>query len=163
MIITLASALLESPIHCCRSAKLTKLLNWGWTILVSLAFLGYFPPPGHTSNWQPSLNIVDHEISWTFMSYYPQGKRWILSPKFLKVYKPSVYLTIKESLVISFHFHSGYVSPTFVVESIAVSVYFQLNEDGTVWCVAKIDTGNGTFWCERVVSGWVVFVLLYLL
>eukprot|EP00434_Breviolum_minutum_P030935 symbB.v1.2.027357.t3/scaffold2799.1/size70062/6 len=34
----------------------------------------------------------------------------------------------------------SYVSPTFVVESIAVSVYFQLNEDGTVWCVAKIDT-----------------------
>ncbi|CAJ1329238.1 unnamed protein product, partial [Effrenium voratum] len=38
----------------------------------------------------------------------------------------------------------SWVLPTSVSESNAVTVYFQLNEDGTVWCVAKEDAGLGT-------------------
>ncbi|CAE7647882.1 unnamed protein product [Symbiodinium sp. CCMP2456] len=38
----------------------------------------------------------------------------------------------------------SYLPPNFVVESTAVTVYVQLNEDGTVWCVAREDTGSGT-------------------
>ncbi|CAE7334891.1 unnamed protein product [Symbiodinium natans] len=38
----------------------------------------------------------------------------------------------------------SYVPPNYVVESTAVTVYVQLNEDGTVWCVAKEDSGSGT-------------------
>ncbi|CAE7248226.1 unnamed protein product [Symbiodinium sp. KB8] len=35
----------------------------------------------------------------------------------------------------------SYLPPNFVVESTAVTVYVQLNEDGTVWCVAREDPG----------------------
>lgn len=37
-----------------------------------------------------------------------------------------------------------YVAPYQVIESTSIVVYVRLNEDGTVWCVAKRDAGSGT-------------------
>ncbi|CAK9017471.1 unnamed protein product [Durusdinium trenchii] len=55
----------------------------------------------------------------------------------------------------------SYISPNYQVESIAMTLYFQLSEDGTVWCVAKVDTGSGTtrplasdFLLDQNVDAW---------
>lgn len=38
----------------------------------------------------------------------------------------------------------AYVAPYQLVESTTIRIFVQLNEDGTVWCVAKLDAGSGT-------------------